>query len=54
MMGPQSHESPNFENFGIPNLGIPRQNDVWVQALWLGIENTIRGKVIASPKSALW
>jgi hypothetical protein len=25
-----------------------------VLALWLGIDNTIRGKVMASPKSGLW
>jgi hypothetical protein len=30
------------------------KNNIWVQALWLGIENTIRGKVMASPKSRLW
>jgi hypothetical protein len=42
---------PIFENFRTPNLGIPGQNDIWVQALWPGIENTIRGKVVASPKS---
>ncbi len=49
-MGLQSRKSPNFENFRIPNLGIRRQNDIWVQALWLGIQNTIKGKVVASPQ----
>jgi len=37
-----------------PNLGILGQNDIWVQALWPGIENNIRRKVMASPKSEPW
>jgi hypothetical protein len=37
-----------------PNLGILGQNDIWVQALWPGIENNIRKKVMASPKSEPW
>ncbi len=52
VMGFQSHKSPNIENFS--NLGVPGQNDIWVLASWLGIGNTIRGKVVASPKSELW
>jgi len=44
---------------GVPILGIsglpsPRQNDIWVLALWLGIDNTLKGKVVASPKSWPW
>jgi hypothetical protein len=27
------------------------KNDIWVQALWPGIKNIIRGKVMALPKS---
>jgi hypothetical protein len=46
--------SPNFGNFGIPNLGVPRQNDIWVQAPWPSTKNTIRGKNVASPKSRSW
>jgi hypothetical protein len=53
-MGLQSCKNPNFENFMTPNLGIPKQNDIWVQAPWLGINNTIRGKVLASPKPRSW
>ncbi len=49
-MGLQSHKSPNFRNFGTLNLGVPGQNDIWVHALWIGIENTIKGKVVASLK----
>ncbi len=44
----QNCESPHFNNFGIPNFGV-RRNDIWVQGLWLGTENTIRGKVVVPP-----
>ncbi len=27
-----------------------KQNDIWVQAPWLGTKNIIMGKVMASPK----
>jgi len=46
-MGPQSCGSPNFRNFGW-------QNDIWVLVSWPCIDYTIRGKVVASPKSGLW
>jgi hypothetical protein len=26
----QSCGSPHFGNFGTPNLGVPRQNDIWM------------------------
>jgi hypothetical protein len=32
----------------------PRQNDIWVLAPWPSTKNTIRGKVMASPKSKPW
>jgi hypothetical protein len=48
-MSLQNHKSPNFENFGTPNFGVPRQNDIWVQAMWPGTKNIIKGKVVASP-----
>jgi hypothetical protein len=48
-MGLQSHRSPKFRNFGTFNLGVPRQNDIWMQAPWPSIENIIKGKVVASP-----
>jgi hypothetical protein len=34
--------------------GVPKQNAIWMWASWRGIESTIRGKVVASPKSGLW
>jgi hypothetical protein len=43
---------------GVPSLGISRlplgQNAIWMWALWRGIEYTIRGKVVPSPKSGPW
>jgi hypothetical protein len=54
VMGFQNHMNPNFENFGTSNLKVPRQNDIWVQAPWSCIENTIGGKVVASFKSKPW
>jgi len=45
VMGPQSCESPNFGNFGTLK---------WVLVFWLNTEYTIKGKVVASPKSRLW
>jgi len=44
VIGLQSCKSPNFENFGTPNLRILGWNDIWMQALWLGTKNIIRGK----------
>jgi len=42
IMGPQSHGSPNFGNV------------IWMWASWSGTKYTIRGKVVASPKSGSW
>jgi hypothetical protein len=49
--GLQSCRNSNFENFGIPNL---KQNDIWMHTPWLNIENTMKGKVVATPKFGLW
>jgi len=54
VMGLQSRKSPNFENFGTPNLEVSGQNNIWVHAPWLGTKNTKRGKVMASRKSGAW
>jgi hypothetical protein len=51
VMNLQSCRRPNLGNFGAPNLGVPGQNDIWVLVPWLAIGNTIRGKVVPSPKS---
>jgi hypothetical protein len=36
------------------HLGISRQKAIWMWVLWRGVEYTIRGKVVASPKSGPW
>jgi hypothetical protein len=36
------------------HLGVPKQNDISMMVLWPGTKYTIRGKVVASPKSRLW
>jgi len=35
-------------------LKLPGQNDIWMEPLGLITENTIRGKVVDSPKSEPW
>ncbi len=50
VMGLQISRSPNFKNFETLDLGVLGQNDIWVQAPWLDIENIIKGKVVASLK----
>ncbi len=45
-MGPQS--------CGSPKLGVLGQNAIWMWALRRGIEYTIRGEVVASPKFGPW
>jgi hypothetical protein len=52
--GPPKSREPQLWEFWDSHLGVPRQNDIWVLVPWLGTENTIRGKVVASPKSGLW
>ncbi len=39
-MALQSAKNPNFENFKIPNLGVLKQNDTWMQPLWLITKNS--------------
>jgi hypothetical protein len=47
----QKSQFQEFRNSWLGNLG---KIDIWVQPLWLVIENIIRGKVVASPKSRPW
>jgi hypothetical protein len=35
-------------------FGVPGQNAIWMWASWRGTKYTIRGKVVASPKSRSW
>jgi hypothetical protein len=50
---PKSWES-QFREFWNSNLGVSGQNDIWVLAPWPGTKNTIKGKVVVSPKFRLW
>ncbi len=36
------------------HLGVLGQKAIWMWAMWKGVEYTIRGKVVASPKSGPW
>jgi hypothetical protein len=54
IIGLQNRKSPNFGNFKTPNLGVPKQNDIWMLDPWPSTKNTIREKVVVSPKSGLW
>jgi hypothetical protein len=44
---PQSHGSLDFGR-------LSRQNAIWMWASWRGTKYTIKGKVVASPKSGPW
>ncbi len=50
VLGFQSCENFNFENFGTLNFRILGQKDIWVEALWLGIDK--RGILVASSSSS--
>jgi len=52
-MAPKLKESQLWE-FRDSHLGVPGQNAIWMWASWKGIEYTVRGKVVASPKSEPW
>jgi hypothetical protein len=57
VMRPQSPESPNWRDFGTPARESRESRErkaIWMQAPWRGTEYTIRGKVVASPKSEPW
>jgi hypothetical protein len=50
---PKSWES-QFREFRDSNLGVPRQNDIWMLASWPCTNNIIKEKVVASPKFRPW
>jgi len=52
--GPLKLQEAQFQEFRDSPLGVLGQNDIWVLAPWLGIENIVRGEVVASPKSKSW
>ncbi len=50
----QSGGNPNWDNFGTPPWESWDKKIIWMQVLWRGAENTIWGKVMASPESGPW
>jgi hypothetical protein len=54
---PKSRES-ELAGFRDSHVGVPRESRerkvIWMWALWRAAEYTIRGKVVASPKSGPW
>jgi hypothetical protein len=50
---PKSRESQLWE-FRDSHLRVRGQNDIWMWASWRGTKYTIKGKVMASPKSEPW
>jgi hypothetical protein len=50
----QSCESPSCQNFGTSTWESRDKKVIWMWPPWKGTEYTIRGKVVASPKSGLW
>jgi hypothetical protein len=51
---PQSCRSPNLGDFGTPTWESRDKKPFEWGAMWRGAEYTIRGKVVASPKSKPW
>jgi len=54
VMGLQSHGSPNFGDFKTFTWESRDKKAIWMWASWRGAEYTIKGKVMASPKSGPW
>jgi hypothetical protein len=50
---PKSRESKPGQ-FQDSSLGVPGKRAIWMKPPRGAVENTIRGKVVASPKSGLW
>jgi hypothetical protein len=54
VMGLQSPGSPVGRDFGTPARESWERKAIWMWVPWRVTEYTIRGKVVASPKSRLW
>ncbi len=52
--GPPKLQESQLWEFQDSHLGDPGQNAIWVLVPWPSIKYTIRGKVVASPKSGAW
>ncbi len=53
-MDAQSPGSPKPGQFRDSTLGVPGKIAIWMQVRRRAAENTIRGKVVASPESGPW
>jgi len=53
-MSVQSPGSPNRDNFETPLWESRKKKVVWMQVQQRAAENTIWGKVVASPESGPW
>jgi len=54
VMGLQNCKNPNFKNFKTPTWESWDKMTLGCMVPWLGTENTIRGKVVTSPKFGSW
>jgi hypothetical protein len=54
VMMPQSPGSPNRDSFGTPLWEVLGQSPTWAWVRWSNVENTIWGKVVASPEPKPW
>jgi hypothetical protein len=52
--GAPKSQSLDWRDFGTPTLESRERKAIWMWAPWRGPEYTIRGKVVASPKSGPW
>jgi hypothetical protein len=52
--GPPKLWESQFKEFQDSHLRVIGQNDIWVLAQWPSTKNTMRGKVVASPKFGPW
>jgi hypothetical protein len=52
--GPPKPRKSQIWKFRNSHLRVLRQNAIWVLVPWLGIEYTIRGNMVTSPKSGPW
>jgi hypothetical protein len=53
-LGPPKLWESQLWEFRDSHLRVSKQNDIWVLVPWLGTKYTIRGKVVAFPKSRPW
>ncbi len=52
--GPPKCRKSQFWKLRDFQFGSPETNDIWMQPPWVITNNTIKGKVVATPKSGPW